>query len=79
MQLITVFLSLTPEYEIKSFCKKYEVPVAKNPCPVDGRTKREYVKQLVDRLSRENPGAKERMYTAILHGKIEGWPDECEK
>lgn len=43
-------------------------PVAKNRCPVDGHTKREYVKNLVRQLVKENPGCKERFFTAIMNG-----------
>ena len=50
----------------------------KNPCPADGYTRREYVKQLVRQLNRENPGCKERMFTAILNGNIPGWPERQE-
>ena len=46
----------------------------KNPCPADGYTKRQYAKELVQRLNQENPGAKERMFTAILNGNFEDWP-----
>lgn len=76
--LIRPFIMI-PENDIKGFCNKYNVPVAKNPCSVDGRTKREYVKQLIKDINRDNPGVKERMYTAILNGRIEGWPNECEE
>ncbi len=35
------------EPDVISFVKKYQVPVVKSPCPVDGHTKREYVKNLL--------------------------------
>lgn len=62
------------ESEVIGFQNKYSLPVCKNPCPADGKTKREYVKNLIRGLSQENPGVKERMFRAILDGKIEGWP-----
>lgn len=62
------------EADVIGFQNKYELPVVKNPCPVDGFTKREYVKQLVRQINIENPGAKKRMFHAILNGNIEGWP-----
>ncbi len=57
-----------PEADVIGFSRKYELPVAKNPCPVDGHTKREYVKNLIRKLNRENPGCKECFFTAILRG-----------
>lgn len=64
------------EADVIGFQNKYNLPVVKNPCPVDGITKREYVKQLVRQINIENPGAKKRMFHAILNGNIEGWPDK---
>lgn len=62
------------EAEIKGFENKYQLPVVQNPCQVDGHTKREYVKNLVRQIQLENPGAKTRMFHAILEGNIPGWP-----
>ncbi len=61
------------EADVIGFVKKNDVPVVKSPCPADGYTKREYVKELVREINREAPGVKERMFTAITSGKIEGW------
>lgn len=62
------------EADVIGFVHKYNVPVVKSPCPADGNTKREYVTQLLQQLNRENPGVKERMFTAIVKGDMEGWP-----
>lgn len=53
------------EAEVIGFKNKYQLPVAKNPCPADGHTKREYIKRLISEINKENPGVKERMFTAI--------------
>lgn len=53
------------EADVKGFCNKYEIPVTKSPCPMDGHTKREYVKTLIRQLNKENPGVKERLFAAI--------------
>lgn len=62
------------ESEVIGFQNKYDLPVAKNPCPVDGHTKREYIKNLIKQINFENKGVKDRMFTAILDGDIKGWP-----
>ena len=67
-------LMLIPEADIKGFQNKYKLPVCKNPCPVDGFTKREYVKTLTKQLEKENPGVKTRLFHAVLTGNISGWP-----
>ena len=62
------------EADVIGFVNKNQVPVVKSPCPADGHTKLEYVKQLLRQLNLENPGVKERMFTAITTGNLQGWP-----
>ena len=62
------------EADVIGFKNKYQLPVIKNPCPADGYTRRQYAKELLADLNRTNPGVKERMFSAILNGKIQGWP-----
>ena len=61
------------ESDVIGFVHKYNVPVVKSPCPADGNTKREYINQLLKQLNRENPGVKDRMFTAVLNSNMEGW------
>ncbi|MBP5599847.1 MAG: tRNA 2-thiocytidine(32) synthetase TtcA [Lachnospiraceae bacterium] len=61
------------EADVIGFVNKYDIPVVKSPCPIDKTTKREYVKNLVKQINRENPGVKERMFTAIKDSNINGW------
>ena len=67
------------EADVIGFKNKYNLPVCKNPCPVDGHTKREYVKKLTKTLERENPGVKDRLFHAIVDGNIAGWPEILSK
>lgn len=61
------------EQDIISFKEVYQLPVVKNPCPVDGYTKREYTKQLIKTLDKDSPGLRDRLFTAIREGNIPGW------
>jgi len=63
------------EADVLGFVHKYNLPVVKSPCPADGHTKREYVKQLLRQLSRENPGVRERMFTAVQNSNMKGWEE----
>ena len=63
------------EVDVIGFVNKYQLPVLKSACPVDGHTKREYIKQMIAKLNQENPGVKERIFTAIQNQKLEGWPE----
>ncbi len=63
------------EGEIKSFQNEMNLPVVTAKCQADGYTKREYAKGLVKALDTENPGCKEKIFTAILNGNLTGWPE----
>lgn len=58
------------EADIIGFKNKYNLPVAKSPCPVDGYTKRQYAKDLIKQLNIEHPGAKSRLFTAVMEGIV---------
>ena len=60
------------EADVIGFVHKHDVPVVKSPCPADGHTRRDYVKQLLRQLNLENPGVKDRMFTAVQSG-LEEW------
>lgn len=66
-------LMYVSEADVKGFCRKYQLPVVKSPCPADGYTKRQYVKDLLRKLNLENLGVKERMFSAIINGNISDW------
>ncbi len=61
------------ECDIVGFKNRYELPVFKNPCPADGYTKREYTKDLIKKLTEENPGLRERLFHAVTDGPLPAW------
>lgn len=57
------------ERDIKGVVKKYDIPVIHNPCPANGETKREYMKNTIKRLESETfHGLRKRMFTAVQKG-----------
>ena len=58
------------EADVIGFVNKMELPVLKSACPVDGYTKREYVKELIKSINIETPGVKDRMFSAIQNSII---------
>ncbi len=56
------------EQDVIGFIKRSGAPVVHNPCPANGYTKRQYAKELLSELSRENRGLKERIFTAMTNG-----------
>ncbi len=71
-------LMFVDESDVISFRRRYDLPVVKNPCPADGFTQRQYAKELLAKLEQDHPGAKERMFHAILNGNLPGWPQRNE-
>ncbi|MFY9311839.1 MAG: tRNA 2-thiocytidine biosynthesis TtcA family protein [Tepidanaerobacteraceae bacterium] len=61
------------EADIKGFRNAYSLPVIKNPCPVNGHTKRHFVKGLIKSLQSENPDLKQRLFHAVQSSNIPGW------
>lgn len=72
-------LMYVQEADVIGFKNKYHLPVCKNPCPVDGKTKREYVKQLTRKLNHDSPGVKDRFFHAIIDGNNPGWPERTDR
>ena len=65
-----------PEAEIVKFVQRENVPVVKSPCPVDGYTKREKIKNFIEEQSKEYPGLDEKVFGAIKRSDIRGWSQD---
>ena len=53
------------EKNIAAYAKN--LPVTKSRCPADKKTKREYVKKVIDDIKRDIPFVRDRMYSALMH------------
>lgn len=54
--------------------RKLSLPVVKSPCPVNGATRREDMKKLLDHICREIPNARQQMLSALMNcEKYELW------
>lgn len=70
-------LLYVPEYMVRSFARRYNMPVVFNPCPADGKTKREDVKTLLKTLEQQFPGVRDRVFGAMQRYPLDGWaPDK---
>lgn len=58
---------------VRGAARRNGLPVVFNPCPADGNTKREEVKQLVARLEHTYPGLKERVFGAMQRLPLPAW------
>ena len=54
-----------PEKHVKHMVKELDLPLVKNPCPADGHSKREEIKQLIRTLSKDYPQIKDYMLSAL--------------
>ena len=61
------------EHQIRSYIKAHQLPIVKNPCPADGYTKRQYVKELLSSLQKENREVKSNLFGAIKRAQLDGW------
>lgn len=64
------------EHEIRSFIKKADLSIVKSPCPADGNTKREYMKQTLRDLSDDNRDLMKNMFRAVSNSQIDTWPNK---
>ena len=56
--------------------RRLGLPVVENPCPANGSTKREEMKELIRSLDQQFPGVKKRIFGAIQRYPLYGWSTE---
>ena len=69
-------LMYIPESDIKGYIRKNNLPIIKNPCPANGNTKRQEMKELIKDLCRKYDNADTKIFNAISRSKIDGWNKE---
>ena len=77
---ITVIRPLVylPESHVIHMSKVLDLPVVKSPCPANGNTRREEMKDLMRRLRRIYPDANERFLHALQQDRYDLWQkDSC--
>ncbi|MBQ8474533.1 MAG: tRNA 2-thiocytidine(32) synthetase TtcA [Clostridia bacterium] len=68
-------LILTEESMIKSFVRHASLPVESSPCPEDGNTERENMKEYLRTFDRKHRGLYRRIIGAMERGEIDGWKE----
>lgn len=53
------------EYMIKRAVREYNYPVVTNPCPADGKTNRQDMKELIQNLNKQIPGFKKNLFGCL--------------
>ena len=63
------------EKEIKKFIKRANITVMPKNCPMDGISKREYMKDLLYKFTVEIPNVRANLMGAIKRAEINGWKE----
>ena len=65
------------EAAIADLARRYQLPVIKNPCPVDGRTNRQETREILQALEKRRPGALDQLSRALMRQRKEDDPHEA--
>lgn len=68
-------LIFTSEKEIRNFIKRQNQVVMNKNCPMDGISKREYMKTLIKQFNLDIPNVRANIIGAIKRGHINGWKE----
>ena len=58
---------------IRNTAKRLDLPVVHNPCPADGNTRRQEMKELIYELNGRYPGLKDRVFGAMQRLPLPEW------
>ena len=58
---------------IRNAAERNHLPVVFNPCPADGYTKRQEVKELIHTLSKDYPDLREKVFSAMQRLPLPAW------
>ena len=61
------------ERDIRSFCRTNEIPIIENPCPANGNTQRQEMKELMKEMEHRYPGLRKRVFGALQRSGLDEW------
>ena len=61
------------EQQVRSAAAKLDLPIVHNPCPANGETRRQEVKELIESLSERYPDLKQKLFGAMQRYPLYGW------
>ena len=67
------------EEEIRRVALREALPVVENTCPMDGRSRRQEVKELLADLERKYPDLRQKIFGAMTRYPLYGWSTEKEE
>ncbi len=67
------------ESEVRAVVRREALPVCHNPCPANGNTKRQEVKELLSTLEAQFPDLRTRIFGAMQRLPLDGWASDAAK
>lgn len=67
------------ENEIRRAAERLALPVVENPCPADGASRRQEVKELIASLEKTYPDVKKKLFGAVQRYPLYGWSTDAEE
>ena len=67
------------EDEIRRVAAREELPVVENTCPMDGKSRRQEVKELIADLEGKYPDLRQKIFGAMTRYPLYGWSTEKEE
>ena len=64
------------EQQVRRVAQRFELPIVHNPCPANGETRRQEVKELIGSLSERYPDLKQKLFGAMQRYPLYGWDTE---
>jgi len=64
-------LMFVEEYMLKRYVNEHQVPTFGTDCPTDGNSKRQYVKELLDKMESDFYGTKENIFASMKRVKTD--------
>ena len=64
------------EAQIRQTVQRLALPVLKSPCPMDKKTKREEIKNVISGLEKQYPQIRNSLFGAIQRSNLEGWSNK---
>ncbi len=67
------------EEDIRRVVERLQLPVVHNPCPANGASRRQEVKELIASLEQRYPGLRQKLFGAVQRYPLYGWNLEKEE
>lgn len=67
------------EEDIRRVVERLQLPVVHNPCPANGASRRQEVKELIASLEQRYPGLRQKLFGAVQRYPLYGWDLEKEE